>query len=217
MNEDLTKAYTEDDVYKALMQMHRTKAPGPDGMSPVFFQKYQKTIGRAVSAAVLKALNSSEFPQGINHTFITLVPKKKIPLKVTDYRPISLCNVIYKLVLKVIANILKIVLPHVISVLQSAFISGRLISDNVLISYELIHYLRNKRKGKKGFMSLKLDISKAYDRIEWGFIEVVMARMGFEPNWVQLVMLCIKSTSFSILINRGTNRKYCSNSRVKTG
>lgn len=100
-------------------------------------------IGKSASAAVLKALNSSEFPHSINHTFITLVPKiKKTPLKVIDYRPISLNNVVYKLKSKVIANRLTTVLAHIISNSQSAFVPRRLITNNIFIAYELVHYLR---------------------------------------------------------------------------
>lgn len=98
---------------------------------------------------------------------IFIVPKKNIHLKVIDYIPISLYNVIYKFISKVIiANHLKVVLPHVISDSQNGFVLGKLITDNVLIAYKLIHYLRQKRKGKKGFRSLKLYKRKVYDRLE---------------------------------------------------
>lgn len=83
-----------------------------------------------------------------------------------NFYPISLCNIIYKLISKVIANRLTLVLPLLISETQSAFVAGRQITDNILIAYELIHFLRKKTRGKQGFMSIKLDINKAYDRVE---------------------------------------------------
>ncbi|XP_042939609.1 uncharacterized protein LOC122274659 [Carya illinoinensis] len=151
--------------------------------------KYWHLVGPSVIGAVLKALNSGVFPTSINHTHITLMPKKKHTESVADhYRPISLCNVIYKLVAKVISNRLKSILPSVIEGSQCAFVPGRLITDNVLITYELIHFLKHKRKGKKGYMSVKLDMSKAYDRVEWGFIKAVMNRTGFERTFTDLVM-----------------------------
>ncbi|XP_016694556.2 uncharacterized protein [Gossypium hirsutum] len=124
-----------------------------------------------------------------------------------DFRPISLCNVLYKILAKVIANRLRLVIKKCIDEAQSAFVLGRLISNNVLLAYEVLHKLKQKKLGKKGFMAVKLDMSKAYDRVEWCFIEEIMVKMGFDLNWVKAIMKCLSSVSYSVIINgfRGVN------------
>ena len=118
-----------------------------------------------------------------------------------DYRPISLCNVLYKIFSKVLANRLKKFLNNIITEHQSAFAKGRLISDNILIAFETLHTMKHYNSGSNGFMALKLDISKAYDRVEWMFLEKVMRKMGFCEQWIGLIMVCVKTITYSILVN----------------
>jgi hypothetical protein len=113
-------------------------------------------------------------PNYLNYTHIVLIPKTKSPLSVTEFRPISLCNVLYKLLSKVLANRLKKVLPCIISITKIAFIPGRLILDNILAVYETLHAMHKWLRGKKGYMAMKLDMSKVYDRVKWRFLEAVM-------------------------------------------
>ena len=117
-------------------------------------------------SAVLEFLNTGYMIPDLNRTYIVLIPKIKNSVKVSNYRPISLCNVIYKIIAKVLANRLKQILPQIISPTQSAFVPGRLITDNVLVAYEPFHMMHGRRKGKIGTLAMKLDISKAYERVE---------------------------------------------------
>jgi hypothetical protein len=200
-NQNLLRPYTEDEVRVALFQMHPLKAPGPDGMSSFFFQKYWHIVGSSVTHAVLSILNSGKMLRKINFSHISLIPKKKYLEQMSDFRPISLCNVVYKIISKVLANRLKLVLPFVISESQSAFVPGRLITDKISVAFELIHKLKAKRSGRKGEMALKLDMSKAYDRVKWIFLESIMRRMGFAERWISMVMECIKTVHYSVLID----------------
>ena len=136
------------EVWNALKQMHPTKAPGPNGMSPVFYQKYWNIVGPSVTNCVLQALNTGTMPKDINKTYICLIPKTKNPQKIMEFRPINLCNVIYKLISKVLVNRLKKVLHGVIDEAQSAFVPGRMITDNVIVAFESMHSINQRRKGK---------------------------------------------------------------------
>nr|XP_028952454.1 uncharacterized protein LOC114822290 [Malus domestica] len=102
---------------------------------------------------------------------------------------------------KVLTNRLKLILPHVISPPQSVFVLGRLISDNYLVAAEVAHYMHKRSSGVHGFMALKLDISKAYDRVEWKFLEAMMHRMGFSNRWIRTIMLCITTVTYSFKLN----------------
>jgi len=201
MNNRLLHSFSEEEVQKALFQMHPLKAPGPDGYLAVFYQKNWSTVGRDVCKAVLSFLNGGQLDMGVNSTNIVLIPKVNSPSKPTDYRPISLCNVLYKLISKVLANRLKSILPHIISPEQSAFVSGRLITDNVLVAFETLHTMATRVSGKEGYMALKLDMSKAYDRVEWDFLESMLRKLGFADRWINLLMVCVRSVTYSILIN----------------
>ena len=123
------------------------------------------------------------------------------PQKITEFRPISLCNVVYKLISKVLANRLKRVLDAVIDESQSTFVPGRLIIDNVIVAFETMHYIDQRKKGKEALMAEKLDMSKAYDRVKWVYLEAMMRKMGFHERWISLIMMCVTTVSYSVLIN----------------
>ena len=176
-------------------------APGPDGMSPIFYKTYWHIVGDDVISIVLNALNSGMVHESLNATFIALIPKVKNPKQIAEFRPISLCNVVYKLIAKVVVNRLKKILSHVIDDSQSAFLLGRLLTNNVLVAFETLHYLKRKTQGKLGFMALKLDMSKPYDRVEWIFLVKVMEHLGFPNKLVSLISSCMSTVSYSVLRN----------------
>ena len=115
MNRSLSEEFIKDEVKMVLNQMAPLKSPGPDGMPPLFFQYYWDLVGKDITTSILFFLNSASLPKNLNHTFITLIPKVKNPELVSDFHPISLCNVLYKIFSKVLANKLKKILPHIIT------------------------------------------------------------------------------------------------------
>ena len=170
-------------------------------MPPLFYQNYWSLVGDDVSKTISSMLNSATIPRPLNHTFITLIPKTKNHLAVTDCRPISLCNVFCKIFSKVIANRLNKILPSIIIEHQSAFTKTRLILDNILVEFETLHSMNIHKSSKSGYMAVKLDMSEAYDRVEWSFLEEVMRMMGFNEQWIALMMICVKTMSYSVLLN----------------
>jgi len=123
--------------------MGPTKSPGPDGFNALLFQHYWDIVEKDVLSLVQGVLAGGRLPSNLNHTNVVLIPKTKQPVHISEFRPISLCNVVYKIITKVISIQLKKILPHIISDTQSAFIPGRLITDNILIAYEIFHSMFN--------------------------------------------------------------------------
>jgi 23S rRNA U2552 (ribose-2'-O)-methylase RlmE/FtsJ len=139
MNEGLSRIFIGEEVDRAVSQTQPLKGSGPDGYNISFFHHHWETVGDTVRGAALDFLNQSRFDPSINETHVVLIPKSASANSVHDYRPISLCNVLYKIIAKVLANKLKVVLPSIISENQSAFVQGKLISDNILVAYEALH------------------------------------------------------------------------------
>ncbi|XP_019190614.1 PREDICTED: uncharacterized protein LOC109185072 [Ipomoea nil] len=198
-NELLLRPFDASEVKSALFSMFPDKAPGLDGMNPGFYQHFWDIVGGDVSTYIVNCLNTRSFPTCLNDTNIILIPKKKTPEMVSDYRPIALSNVVYRIMAKVITARMKPLMGDIISDTQSAFISDRLITDNILIAAEVGHFLNRKQCGVTGWGALKLDMAKAYDRVEWPFLRGMMLALGFDERWVDLIMLCVTSVSYSIL------------------
>ncbi|KAK5811558.1 hypothetical protein PVK06_026904 [Gossypium arboreum] len=138
--------------------------------------------------------------QDLNNTLIVLIPKKENPEDFSHFRPISLCSVLYKLVMKVVANRFKIIFPKLLSQEQAGFIAGRNISDNIILAQEVIHSMRCKRKSNN-WMAIKLDLEKAYDRVSWEFIDASLSAAGIPILLRKVIMSAISSSTMQILWN----------------
>ncbi|XP_019151047.1 PREDICTED: uncharacterized protein LOC109147845 [Ipomoea nil] len=200
-NDSLLQSFTVEEVKDALFAMYPDKAPVADGMNPGFYQHFWDVVGGDVASFVINCVETCELPPGLNNTDIVLIPKKNNPEMVTDLRPIALSNVVYRVIAKIMTNRMKPLMDDIISESQSAFIPDRLITDNILLAAEVGHFLNRKQCGLGGWGALKLDMAKAYDRMEWPYLRNMMMALGFHRNWVDLVMKCVTTVSYSILVN----------------
>jgi hypothetical protein len=139
-------------------------------------------------------------PEGFCDSVIVLIPKIANPDHLKNFMPISLCNVLYKIASKVLANRLKVILPVIISEHQSAFVLGRLITDNALIAYECLHTI-HKQHAKRPYFALKIDMMKAYDRVEWAYLHGCLVKLGFSMDWFNTVMRCVTNVRYAFRVN----------------
>ncbi|GKA92743.1 RNA-directed DNA polymerase, eukaryota, reverse transcriptase zinc-binding domain protein [Tanacetum coccineum] len=201
-NEEAILMVTEvknEEIKKALFDIADVKALGPDGFIACFFKKAWKVVEKDVCDAVKDFFSNGKLLIEINSTIISLVPKTNTPQKVSDFRPITCCNVLYKIISKIITERIKSGLEKVVNVNQSAFIPGRQIQDNILICQELLRGYNRKNGAKR--CALKIDLQKAYDTVNWLFLECILRKFGFHEKMVKWIMACITTSSFSICMN----------------
>lgn len=156
---------TDEEIKAALWSLKPFKAPGPNGLHAGFFQRFWLVVGSSVIEEIKLIFAEKRIANYINTTHIALIPKIQGPVMLGNYKPISLCNTVYKVLTKIVVAKLRPYLGKLISPLQTAFVPGRKGMDNVIIAQELIHSL-SRKKGNTGYMAIKIDLEKAYDKIE---------------------------------------------------
>jgi len=200
-NERLTAPFTKGEFRDAIFSMHPDKCPGLDGFNPGFYQHFWNLCNDDIFKECCAWLETGQFPPDLNMTNIALIPKGNSQLSMKDWRPIALCNVLYKIISKVLANKLKGVLSQCISDNQTAFVPSRSILDNAMVAIEVIHFMKTKTRGTDRYVALKLDISKAYDCMDWDYLRAVMVKMGFNAKWIHWISMCVESVDYFVLVN----------------
>jgi hypothetical protein len=201
MNEAFCKEFSDEEIGDALFQIGPLKAPGVDGFPARFFQRNWGTMKTEVINVVKLFFATGYIPEGVNDTAIVLIPKVDQPETMKEFRPISLCPIIYKIISKCMVNRLRPLLGDIISLNKSAFVPGRLITDNTLVAFECLHFIEQNTNHGKNFCAYKLDFSKAYDRVDWEFLQEVMQKMGFAHRWVDWIMACVTSVRYQVKFN----------------
>ncbi|GJV67471.1 putative RNA-directed DNA polymerase, eukaryota, reverse transcriptase zinc-binding domain protein [Tanacetum coccineum] len=194
----LEKDVTLEEIKSVVWDCGNDKAPGPDGFTFGFVKRYSELLKNDIMEFVTRFLETKKMPMGSNSSFITLIPKVSNPIHVNDYRPISLINIHYKIIAKVLANRLAKVMDKIVSQEQSAFISGRQILDGPLILSEMIDWYK---KRKKKMLIFKVDFEKAFDSVSWKYLDYMLHNLGFGFTWRSWIKACLESSRTSILVN----------------
>lgn len=156
-------------------------------------------IGHDFTVAIQSFFLKGFLPKGINSTILALIPKKTDATEMKDYRPISCCNVLYKIISKILANRLKVLLPLIIAPNQSAFVKDRLLMENLLLATELVKDYHKDNISPRS--AIKIDISKAFDSVQWPFLLNTLKALHFPEKFIYWIRLCIATASFSVQVN----------------
>lgn len=211
----LVKHVTEEEIKEVLFRMPSNKAPGPDGYTAEFFKASWGIIGRDFTTAVQLFFNKGFLPKGLNATILALTPKRETTVEVKDYRPVSCCNVLYKVVSKVIANRLKDMLPQCISHNQSAFIKDRLLVENILLATEIVKDYHKEDVPPR--CAMMIDIAKAFDSINWDFLLNTLRALNMPDQFIRWIELCVCTPSFSVQVNVGDGSFFQSKRGLRQG
>ena len=214
--ERLAHNIDNDEIKDAVFEMGPLKSPCVDGIPALFFQKHWDSIKKPLLRMIKNIFNGGEFDASICKTMIVLIPKNDKPESFNHFRPISLCNMVYKIITKVIANRMKSIMGKIISPMQSSFVPGRHIIDNIVITQEVIHSME-RMKGNDRYMAIKVDLEKAYDRLDWGFILDTLMDVGIPGFLVNVIMKYLSSTSLQVSWNGSLSTSFKPSQGVRQG
>jgi hypothetical protein len=215
-NAELCKIPSAEEIKNVIFNMQSFKALGPDGLPPLFYKQSWHIVGHSVIKAIKDFFIEGKMHAELNNTLIVLIPKIPNPSSVNHYRPISLCNMVYKAISKLLVTKLRPMLDTIITPCQFAFVPGRWIGENQVIVKELLHNFKT-RKVKEGFVAVKVDLQKAYDRINWGFLKTVILQLGFAPTFINWILQCVTTVSSSVLVNGGKTEKFSPSRGLRQG
>jgi hypothetical protein len=198
-NQRLLRLPLMDEIKEAVFSLNGDGAPGPDGFGGHFYQTFWDIIGGDVVHSVQEFFLGGTLPPNFNSNLIVLIPKTQGAGCMGDFRPIALANFQFKIVTKIVADRLAVITSRIISIEQRGFIRDRNISDCVILASEAINSIDKRQYG--GNIAFKIDISKAFDTLDWNFLIMVLDNFGFSPTFVNWILAILQSARLSILVN----------------
>lgn len=196
----------------ALHALLQSLTSGTDGFQPIFFKTYWETVATDIWNMIAAAFSTGVFEPSLAETLIVPIPKMTSPTSLKEYRPISLCNVLSK----VLVNKIRPHLSSFIGPVQSSFIPNRGTCDNALVTQEVVHHMHNK-KGKQGYIMFKIDFEKAYDRVNWDFLKITLHEFGFPEQIVQLILNCTTASRLTLKWNGDKLDSFAPNRGMRQG
>lgn len=190
--------FTVQEIESVVMSLGKNRASGPDGLPSEFLQNNWKDLKDQVIQIIMGFGNNTVDLTDINRANVVMIPKIDSPREVGDFRPISVINVIPKLIYKILARRLAVFLHDLISPFQTAFVKNRQISENFISTREVLHHIS---KTERPAVFVKYDFKKAFDSIEWSFLNKVMLARGFPEIWIKWVGIILTTASSHILVN----------------
>ena len=213
-NHNINKPLSEEEVSEVINEMQNGKAPGPDGFNVDLFKASWKTVKQDILDVMEDSRRSKTVLKALSASFIALIPKQEKVMTPDKFRPITLCNVVYKIISKVVAHRLKPFLPTLVSEEQASYVEGRQILNKIIQVHKVVHSLKsNKQVG----MIMQLHLVKAYDKLSWSYIRAVLSDYGFDHNWIRWVMALVSMASFSILLNDSPYRTFMPSRGLRQG
>ncbi|GKV12188.1 hypothetical protein SLEP1_g23370 [Rubroshorea leprosula] len=201
----LERPFSEEEIEEGLRSCEGTKALGPDGYNFNFLKCVWHSIKEDFVSFFKEFHQNGRLVGGLNSSFLTLIPKKLSPTELKDYRPISLIGCVYKLLAKVISHKLKTVMPKIISDTQSAFLGGRQLVDSILVLNEVVDEVK---KMKRQAFVFKANFEKAYDCVDWEFLDWMMGSFGFGTKWRGWIKECLSTARVSILVKGSPTEEF---------
>lgn len=212
--DELLEPVTSGELESTLKWFKKDKSLGLDGWTIEFYLAFYDLLGKYLLKVVEESRSFGCLYHVINSTFIALIPKSDTPSSFDDYRPISLCNCLYKIISKIIANRLRLILSRNISPQQFSFLEDRQIHEAIGAAQEALHSIRCKHLKS---IILKIDLSKAFDRVSWLYIKMLLIHLGLPHNFINWIMACITTPTFSVLINGSASHFFHSERGLRQG
>jgi hypothetical protein len=212
--EALYKLVDKEELKKIISSLKVDKSPGTDGWTMEFFKHFFDLVGDDILEMIEESRTLGFIPRALNSTFLTLIPKVNKPRLFGDFWPISLCNLCYKIISKIIANQIKPFISRSLSEEQLGFLQGRQIQDAIGTVHGCIHSIKQK---KSKSLILKLDIQKAYDCVNWDLLCILLLQIGLDCKLINWIMSCVVSTSYFVLINGEATKFFKSGRGLRQG